>query len=62
MKHIKEIREKCYLCNGLKHITIVNKDKNLSLTDRYHKRRCPLCEGKGYLALVKTEIRENNGK
>jgi len=48
MKKIKQIKTDCYLCNGKKTINItVNKHGNEHVC-----RSCPLCSGKGYLAII----------
>jgi hypothetical protein len=51
MKKISEVRVKCELCGGKRKIYIKNEKEPTQ-----YKEACPLCENKGYLAIIRTEI------
>ena len=52
MKHISEKRITCELCKGKRRLHMIKRDKRSKLSEQYYMEACPLCEGKGYLAII----------
>ena len=60
MKKISEVRVKCDLCGGKRKIYIKKEKAYIYIKNEIaplqYKEACPLCENKGYLAIIRTEI------
>lgn len=53
MKNLNYNKEDCTLCKGAKVIKVAPNDLALSLVGEFVK--CPLCDGKGHLNILKVE-------